>query len=160
MRGSIFWMAPEVISSASYSGKIDIWSLGCVVLEMWSGQRPWGTFEPFAAMFCLFQQRSPPPLPQEIHLNPIANEFLYTLCLAADARDRPTALELAKHTFITQRDPSWTFARSPIGRAVAKRGNKNMRSASSSTATAVSSGVVQTSTSTTGGTLIPVVGGK
>jgi len=47
-------MAPEVIHSAnerSYSGKIDIWSLGCVVLEMWTGKRPWGDMEQVAAMF-------------------------------------------------------------------------------------------------------------
>lgn len=54
MKGSVFWMAPEVIhsySERSYSGKVDIWSLGCVVLEMWSGKRPWGDMEQFAAMF-------------------------------------------------------------------------------------------------------------
>lgn len=44
MKGSVFWMAPEIIQSQgerSYSGKVDIWSLGCVVLEMWTGARPW-----------------------------------------------------------------------------------------------------------------------
>lgn len=54
MKGSVFWMAPEVIHSASertYSGKVDIWSLGCVVMEMWTGQRPWGIMEQVAAMF-------------------------------------------------------------------------------------------------------------
>lgn len=40
--GNIFWMPPEAISThKNYSVKIDIWSLGCVVLEMWTGQRPW-----------------------------------------------------------------------------------------------------------------------
>lgn len=53
MKGSVFWMAPEVIQPTgvkSYSGKIDIWSLGCVVLEMWSGKRPWGDLEQVTAM--------------------------------------------------------------------------------------------------------------
>ena len=53
MKGTVFWMAPEVIHSASertYSGKVDIWSLGCVVLEMWSGKRPWGEMEQVAAI--------------------------------------------------------------------------------------------------------------
>ena len=40
-------MAPEVVHAANvrnghkYTGKVDIWSLGCVVLEMWAGLRPW-----------------------------------------------------------------------------------------------------------------------
>lgn len=42
MQGSVFWMAPEVVRSQGegYSAKVDIWSLGCVVLEMFSGKRP------------------------------------------------------------------------------------------------------------------------
>lgn len=43
MQGSIFWMAPEVIDNqkAGYNSKVDIWSVGCVVFEMWTGERPW-----------------------------------------------------------------------------------------------------------------------
>jgi mitogen-activated protein kinase kinase kinase len=54
MKGSVFWMAPEVVFSSherGYSGKVDIWSLGCVVLEMWTGKRPWGEVEQVAALF-------------------------------------------------------------------------------------------------------------
>jgi serine/threonine protein kinase len=42
MQGSVFWMAPEVlVTPEGYGGKVDIWSLGCVVLEMCTGERPW-----------------------------------------------------------------------------------------------------------------------
>jgi len=43
MQGTVFWMTPEVIDTQKkgYNFKIDIWSVGCVVLEMWTGKRPW-----------------------------------------------------------------------------------------------------------------------
>lgn len=54
MKGTVFWMAPEVINPKKYNGynfKIDIWSVGCVVLEMWAGSRPWMGIESVAVMF-------------------------------------------------------------------------------------------------------------
>jgi mitogen-activated protein kinase kinase kinase len=46
-------MAPEVINTqkGGYNFKIDIWSVGCVVLEMWGGMRPWTGEEMVAVMF-------------------------------------------------------------------------------------------------------------
>jgi serine/threonine protein kinase len=52
MQGTIFWMAPEVVTQKKgYNFKIDIWSVGCVILEMWAGGRPWLGHEAFAVMF-------------------------------------------------------------------------------------------------------------
>ncbi|CAD6585096.1 MAG: hypothetical protein TREMPRED_004049, partial [Tremellales sp. Tagirdzhanova-0007] len=129
MKGSVFWMAPEVIHSASertYSGKVDIWSLGCVVLEMWSGKRPWGEMEQVAAMFELFNKRARPPLPPEVHLSETALDFMNNRCLAKDPRDRPMARDLLQHPFITNVDSSWTFAASKIGKAVARKAPKSI----------------------------------
>ena len=125
MKGSVFWMAPEVIHSdneRTYSGKVDIWSLGCVVLEMWTGKRPWGDMEQVAAMFELFSNRARPPLPPDMHLSETALDFMNEKCLAKNPRDRPMAVDLLKHPFITEFDPNWTFAGSKIGKAVKKRG--------------------------------------
>lgn len=42
MAGAVFWMAPEVVNTQKgYDKKIDIWSVGCIVLEMGTGERPW-----------------------------------------------------------------------------------------------------------------------
>jgi mitogen-activated protein kinase kinase kinase ANP1 len=45
-------MAPEVISNKKkgYNSKIDIWSVGCVVFEMWTGLRPWAGQELVAVL--------------------------------------------------------------------------------------------------------------
>jgi serine/threonine protein kinase len=53
MQGTVFWMAPEVVNAKKkgYNFKIDIWSVGCVVLEMWAGMRPWMGEEMVAVMF-------------------------------------------------------------------------------------------------------------
>ena len=68
MQGSVFWMAPEVVRSQGqgYSAKVDIWSLGCVVLEMFAGHRPWSREEAIGAIFKLGSMNQAPPIPDEV----------------------------------------------------------------------------------------------
>ena len=68
MQGSVFWMAPEVVRSQGqgYSAKIDIWSLGCVVLEMFAGKRPWSREEAIGAIFKLGNLNQAPPIPDDV----------------------------------------------------------------------------------------------
>jgi mitogen-activated protein kinase kinase kinase len=68
MQGSVFWMAPEVIRSegAGYSAKVDVWSLGCVVLEMFAGKRPWSKEEAIGAIYKLGSLNQAPPIPEDV----------------------------------------------------------------------------------------------
>jgi mitogen-activated protein kinase kinase kinase len=68
MQGSVFWMAPEVIRSQGqgYSAKVDIWSLGCVVLEMFAGRRPWSKEEAIGAIYKLGSLSQAPPIPEDV----------------------------------------------------------------------------------------------
>ena len=40
-RGTINWMAPEVCRGEKVSRFSDIWSIGCLIIEMFTGQPPW-----------------------------------------------------------------------------------------------------------------------
>jgi mitogen-activated protein kinase kinase kinase len=79
MQGSVFWMAPEVIRSQGegYSAKVDIWSLGCVVLEMFAGRRPWSKDEAVGAIYKIANGERP-PIPEEIQetIGPLAVAFM------------------------------------------------------------------------------------
>jgi mitogen-activated protein kinase kinase kinase len=76
MQGSVFWMAPEVVRSQGhgYSAKVDIWSLGCVVLEMFAGRRPWSKEEAVGAMYKLGSLNEAPPIPDDVSdkISPLA----------------------------------------------------------------------------------------
>ncbi|CAG8517163.1 10280_t:CDS:10 [Diversispora eburnea] len=97
LQGTIFWMAPEVFT-AGYSAKVDIWSLGCVVLEMFAGERPWPNLSDLAAIFKLGSEKKSPPIREDIVMSNDARDFL-NKCFIIEPNDRPTAKQLLSHPF-------------------------------------------------------------
>jgi mitogen-activated protein kinase kinase kinase len=51
LQDSVFWMAPEVVKQTSYTLKVDIWSVGCLVVEMLTGEHPWAQLDQMQAIF-------------------------------------------------------------------------------------------------------------
>ncbi|XP_024537915.1 mitogen-activated protein kinase kinase kinase 3 [Selaginella moellendorffii] len=96
-KGSPYWMAPEVFKSNAQSYPVDIWSLGCTIIEMATGKPPWSQYEGIAAMFKIGNSKETPTIPDT--LSPVAKEFI-RLCLQRNPDDRPTASQLLEHPFV------------------------------------------------------------
>ncbi|KAG0037201.1 ATP binding [Podila clonocystis] len=98
LQGSTFWMAPEVVKQIETTDKADIWSLGCLVVEMFTGTHP---FPQFSQMQALFQIGSncTPDIPEDISDD--AKDFL-KMTFEVDYHIRPSARILLGHLFIQQ----------------------------------------------------------
>ncbi|WCJ36682.1 Mitogen-activated protein kinase kinase kinase YODA [Euphorbia peplus] len=97
-KGSPYWMAPEVIKNTGGCNlAVDIWSLGCTVLEMATTKPPWSQFEGVAAMFKIGNSKDLPAIPD--HLSEEGKDFVKR-CLQRNPQDRPTASQLLEHPFV------------------------------------------------------------
>ncbi|KIY30726.1 STE/STE11 protein kinase [Cryptococcus gattii E566] len=96
LQGSVFWMAPEVVKQTSYTSKADIWSVGCLVVEMLTGTHPWARLTQMQAIFQIGSMGQP-EIPSDISVH--AADFL-SCTFALDYRMRPSAASLLEHTFI------------------------------------------------------------
>ncbi|KAJ8080046.1 mitogen-activated protein kinase kinase kinase [Marasmius tenuissimus] len=111
---SVFWMAPEMLEppEKGYDFKVDIWSLGCVVLEMLTGTRPWSSSGTLVVFGKVSRERTPPPLPEGVVLSELADDFLRRKCFAGNPNERPTASELMEHEYL-ELPPGWQFSGFP-----------------------------------------------
>lgn len=110
LRGTIFWMSPEVArEEEDVSTAIDIWSLGCTVIEMLTGRPPWvpvcssseqGHRSYTDALSVLYMIGCSEDLPHvPAGLSPSARDFI-SCCLKRNPVERWTATELLQHPFL------------------------------------------------------------
>ncbi|XWS41950.1 hypothetical protein CRYUN_Cryun17cG0126300 [Craigia yunnanensis] len=102
LKGSPYWMAPELMqavmqkdNSSDLALAVDIWSLGCTIIEMFTGKAPWSEYEGAAAMFKVM--RDTPPIPET--LSPEGKDFL-RCCFRRNPAERPPASMLLEHRFL------------------------------------------------------------
>ncbi|XP_020579139.1 mitogen-activated protein kinase kinase kinase 5-like isoform X2 [Phalaenopsis equestris] len=100
LKGTPYWMAPEVVQATmskdvGYDFAVDIWSLGCTIIEMFTGKHPWSGLEGAAAMFKVLHKD--PPIPET--LSSEGKDFLQR-CFRRNPAERPTASMLLDHPFI------------------------------------------------------------
>jgi len=101
MTGTPMYMSPEVIKGENpgRAGAVDIWSLGCVILEMATGRRPWASLDNEWAIMYNIAQGNPPQMPSPDQLSPQGTDFLKR-CFVRDPKKRASAAELLQHEWI------------------------------------------------------------
>ncbi|CAM6016269.1 unnamed protein product [Sphagnum balticum] len=99
VKGTPFWMAPEVVLQKEQGLPSDIWSLGCTVVEMATGRAPWAHIaDPFVALYRIGCTNEMPSVPAS--LSPEAHDFL-ARCFERNPRTRWTSAQLLQHPFLT-----------------------------------------------------------
>jgi len=102
LQGTPMYMSPEVIKGETRGrrGAMDVWSLGCVVLEFATGRRPWSQLDnEWAIMFHIGMAQQHPPLPESGQLSESGIDFIRQ-CLLIDPYERPSAAEMREHPWI------------------------------------------------------------
>ncbi|XP_072108648.1 mitogen-activated protein kinase kinase kinase 1 [Mobula birostris] len=95
--GTIAFMAPEVLRGQQYGRSCDVWSVGCVIIEMACAKPPWNAEKHsnhLALIFKIASATSAPTIPN--HLSPALRDVALR-CLELQPQDRPPSRELLKH---------------------------------------------------------------
>lgn len=88
--GSPYWMAPEVIEQKQLTTSSDIWSVGCLLIELLTGKPPYADLEPLSALFRVVDRGRPP---DPVGCSSGVREVLKS-CFHRDPEKRCAAIEL------------------------------------------------------------------
>lgn len=99
VKGSPYWMAPEMIGRKAYEMQVDIWSLGIVAFEIAQGRPPYFYQKLDLVSLLLNIKNNPPPTLKKPEK--WSNEFIHLLekLLKKDPKRRPLAKQILLHPF-------------------------------------------------------------
>ncbi|KAJ6580656.1 kinase [Mycena capillaripes] len=115
LMGTPMYMSPEIIKNERRGrhGAMDIWSLGCVVLEFATGKKPWSNLDnEWAILFHIGVATQHPPLPEPDQLSSLGIAFIKE-CLTIDPMLRPSADQLKDHLWLSTLRATWSTYENP-----------------------------------------------
>jgi len=95
--GTPYWMAPEIISLSGASYKSDIWSVGCMVVELLTGKPPYYDLPKMTALYKIVTDEHPPFPPK---ISGACLDFLKS-CFKKDPEVIRSEEQLLSHAWIT-----------------------------------------------------------
>ncbi|KAM0944394.1 putative mitogen-activated protein kinase kinase kinase STE-STE11 family [Dioscorea sansibarensis] len=100
VRGTPMFMAPEVARGEEQGPAADVWALGCTMIEMATGRRPWAeeVSDPLVVLNRIAFSSDLPEIPA--WLSDDAKDFL-SKCLVRECGKRWGAEELIRHPFVS-----------------------------------------------------------
>ncbi|XP_020870848.1 mitogen-activated protein kinase kinase kinase NPK1 [Arabidopsis lyrata subsp. lyrata] len=98
-RGSPLWMAPEVIRREYQGPESDVWSLGCTIIEIFTGKPAWEDHGIIDSLSRIGFSDELPVFPSK--LSEIGRDFLEK-CLKRDPNQRWSCDQLLQHPFLSQ----------------------------------------------------------
>jgi serine/threonine-protein kinase ULK/ATG1 len=108
--GTPIYMAPEILQNRPYSGKSDLWSVGCILYEVLVGVSPFAHATSHMDLARLHMSWAGPVLPEALRVSPACLDLLSKL-LQPDPVLRIDWNEFFTHPFISNPE---TFAESRI----------------------------------------------
>ncbi|QHS76014.1 putative serine/threonine protein kinase SKM1 [Saccharomyces paradoxus] len=98
MVGTPYWMAPEIVNQKGYDEKVDVWSLGIMLIEMIEGEPPYLNEDPLKALYLIANNGSPKLRHPEL-VSKETKQFL-DACLRVNVESRASVRKLLTFEFL------------------------------------------------------------